>query len=248
MGVGDELMAAAQARALADEHGKKVAIVDKRGNRRWHWIWRDHPCIATQGHRGEVVTLKNGPSCRPYVDYERTTKERWAYTNWSVNEVGPGEIFCLRRRKSGDYVAIEPHIKANASPNKQWGWANWQALVDLLPNVDWFQLGPRGTETLKGVRLIETESFLRAAEMLSGARAAVLPEGGLHHAAASLGIPAVVLFGGMLSPLNTGYKQHLNLAVDAPEALGWRIPHPACERAWREIKPQIVAKHVRNLL
>ena len=59
--------------------------------------------------------------------------------------------------------------------------------------------------------------------MLSGARAAVLHEGGLHHAAAALGMPAVVLFGGMISPRNTGYDVHVNLAIDDPEALGWRI-------------------------
>ena len=45
-----------------------------------------------------------------------------------------------------------------------------------------------------------------------------------------------VLFGGMTSPRNTGYDSAMStLAVDDPEALGWRIPHPACTAAWEKI-------------
>ena len=52
----------------------------------------------------------------------------------------------------------------------------------------------------------------------------------------------------MTSPRNTGYDLHINLAVDDPEALGWRIPHLACERAWAQITPRLVADHLETLL
>ena len=52
---------------------------------------------------------------------------------------------------------------------------------------------------------------------LSGAKLAVLPEGGLHHGAAALGVKAVVLFGGFIPPEVTGYPQcgHINLTGGA---------------------------------
>ena len=75
----------------------------------------------------------------------------------------------------------------------------------------WVQLGAGGIRVLEGVRPIETADFRAACAALAGARAAVLPEGGLHHAAAALDIPAVVIFGAMTSPANTGYASHVNL-------------------------------------
>jgi ADP-heptose:LPS heptosyltransferase len=37
------------------------------------------------------------------------------------------------------------------------------------------------------------------------------PEGGMHHASAAVGVPAVVIFGGYISPKVTGYEGHINL-------------------------------------
>ena len=39
----------------------------------------------------------------------------------------------------------------------------------------------------------------------------VTTDGALMHAAAALGVPAVVLFGGFMSPLQMGHKLHTNL-------------------------------------
>ena len=40
------------------------------------------------------------------------------------------------------------------------------------------------------------------------------PEGGFHHAAAALNKKAVVIFGGFIDPLVTGYDFHNNIYVD----------------------------------
>src|SRR5262249_52788187 len=60
---------------------------------------------------------------------------------------------------------------------------------------------------------VVTATFRDALCILSLARLYVGPEGGLHHAAAALGVPAVVIFGGFSSPRATGYPWHSNIAA-----------------------------------
>ncbi|MCH8036601.1 MAG: hypothetical protein IIC53_05680 [Proteobacteria bacterium] len=249
MGYGDEIMVTGEARRCQGAgDARPVAVLDRHGQPRRHPLWAGNPRIATPEAvaRGlPVQTIVNGPGCRPYIDYGRTTETRWAYRDWRAT---PGELYGIEARKPRDYAIVEPHVKAKASPNKDWGWARWQALVRRL-DLDWVQLGPPGTRLLDGVRTIETASFLAACRALTGARAAVLPEGGLHHAAAALGVPAVVIFGAMTSPANTGYDSHTNL-FDAGSAspCGRRVACPHCARAMARIEPETVATYLEQLL
>jgi hypothetical protein len=241
MGWGDEIMAAAQARLLYESNPQPVAILDKFGKPRSHKLWQGLDYIAQPGQpiRQSIV---NGSSCRPYIDYNRTTKKRWFYTNWRASV---GEIVCYRAPKR-DYVVIEPAIKRNASPNKQWD--GWQALVHARPAVDWVQLGPVGTRPLVGARHIVTNDFTAACAALSGARAAILPEGGLHHAAAALGVPAVVIFGSMVSPMNTGYDCQRNIYRPHDSGpCGWRIPCLHCQNVMEGISPYEVLREFDQL-
>jgi len=267
VGWGDEIMAAGQARALQERDPRKVAVMDAAGRVRWHPAWQGNPRIATPraaGH-GDVQRLKNGPGCRPYVDYERmrcefarvypgrpfTTKVLvsrlpWRFTDWRVE---PGEIYARRAPRRGDVVVVEPHLKSGASPNKQWGWARWQDLVSRM-DVAWVQLGPPGTRLLNGVRHVPTATFLEACSVMSGARAAVLPEGGLHHAAAALGVRAVVIFGGRSSPANLGYDGHVNLfdPSNGESPCGQSAACAHCARAMARIAPADVAQYLEALL
>ena len=86
-----------------------------------------------------------------------------------------------------------------------------------------------------------TPGFRDAAALLRGARAAVLPEGGLHHAAAAVGCRAVVLFGAFGDPRATGYAEHINIRIDRETDRGWRGPHAGAEAAMRLITPDHVA-------
>jgi hypothetical protein len=269
MGWGDEIMAAGQARRLqeSDPQGRRVAVYGKNGQPRSSEMWDNNPRIlqSTEAlcHR-DHIRLVNGPGCRPYVDYVQMKQDfaivfpgqhfnpkirhprlPWRYTTWRCEA---GELFTPRSDLHG-YVVIEPEIKSNASPNKSWGWKRYQRLVKLLPGIDWVQLGPPGTRVLDGVRHISTSSFKKACTPLSGARAAVLPEGGLHHAAAALGIPAVVIFGGMTSPANTGYDNHINIFDDGMGSpCGMRVRCEHCARAMASITPDSVAVYLETLL
>ena len=250
MGLGDEIMAAgaARRRQVAGDP-RPVAILDRHARPRWHGLWEGNPRIARPEEvaRGlDVQTIVNGPGCRPYIDYGRTTAMRWAYTDWRA---APGELYDIERAKPQEYVIVEPHVKATASSNKDWGWGSWQALVNRL-DLNWVQLGPPRTRILEGVTHIETPTFLDACRVLSGTRAAVLPEGGLHHAAAALGVAAVVIFGGMTSPANTGYEAHVDLfeSMGGASPCGMRLPCAHCARAMATIRPEIVARHLERVL
>lgn len=240
MGLGDELMALGQARRA----GCKVRILDRHLEPRWHWLWEGAPYVARLGEPGDFPVIVNGPGARPYIDYRRSTKDRWVFTRWRP---APGEVFGVgpAARASGR-ILIEPHIKATASPNKQWG--RWQELVSLHPDLPWAQPGNPGTRWLDGVERLETRDFREACNLLAACATAVLPEGALHHAAAALGRRVVVLFGGYLRPSLTGYDSHINLAVDDPEAVGWRMKHRACARAWSRITPDTVRTAVDTVL
>lgn len=270
MGYGDEIMAAGEARRLQEAGDPRpVAVLGRDGRPRWHPLWEGNPRLARPEAvaRGlEVRTITNGPGCRPYVDYAAmraefaalfpgrpfTTKRRdprlpWRYSAWRAT---PGELYGLPQRAPGRYVVVEPHVKATASPNKDWGRARWQALVRLRRDLDWVQLGAGGSRILEGARHVATADFRAACGVLAGAAAAVLPEGGLHHAAAALDVPAVVIFGAMTSPANTGYAIHVNLfePLGGASPCGQRVPCGHCARAMAAIRPEAVAEHLERIL
>lgn len=248
MGIGDEIMVLGEARRLQRERGdaRPVLICKPGGKPRWCWVWEGSRRVLHPGRAGAVdhQVLVNAPGCRPYIDYERTVEyQRWAYTEWRATPaelVIPAEARQWATRQPCG-VVIEPHIKLAASPNKQWGWARWQALVHARPDVEWLQLGPPEARALDGVTRVVTPHFWQAAAVLARSRGAVLPEGGLHHAAAALGVPAVVLFGHLTRPRNTGYAMHINLAA-ADSGCGWRVPCAACAAYWARLTPEIVAE------
>ena len=246
MGFGDEIMVTGEVRRLAATDSRRVRVVNAAGEPRWSDIWTGNPRIARPEEQGDFLILPNAGGCRPYIDYQRTTRFRWAYTTWRCT---PGELFDLAEdRRAEGLVLVEPELKRNASPNKQWGRHNWQALVESCPHIKFGQMGPPGTVWLRGVQRIVTNGFLQAAAVLRHASGLVLPEGGLHHAAAALGKPAVVLFGAATSPANTGYDLHENVWIDIPQALGWRLPNALCARAWKQITPDKVRKLLERQL
>lgn len=250
MGIGDEIMATGQARSAGATATRKAVVLDRLGRTRWHPAFDRVPFLSRTAD-GADLSILNGPGARPYVDYARTTKQRWSYTDWTCSRgVIPDLAWQGRGADRSPTVLIEPTIKPTASPNKQWGLDRWAKLVHLCRgSVVFIQCGPDPRAAIDGVRFIQTADFRAAATVLSRCDAAVLPEGGLHHAAAAIGVPAVVLFGAMTRPANTGYPHpHINLSVDDPDAAGWRIPHPACAAAWERIPPPVAADALDRLL
>lgn len=180
------------------------------------WYWRElHP------HRG-IFNFEFKP-LRGRLIYDQT----------------PGRIADVE-----DAVIIEPHVKRTFSAdNKDWGFNRWQQLVDAVP-LRFVQCLHHNLSALDNVDVIETVSFDHAVSVLAAARGIVCGAGGLHHAAAALGKPAVVIWGAYAPPEVLGYDSHVNIAEPDPDSLGWRVNFPGCRAAMQRIAVERVAEAV----
>lgn len=244
MGWGDELIATGQARLMQESDPRPVAVRGRDGGPRWHPCWDGNPRISSDGAGAQW--LESRPGHRPYI--AASTPERWTWREW---ECPRGEIYLTKQeaqfgRQYAGRVVIEPNLLAKASPNKDWGFERYFDVVRSRPHVPWLQIGPPGTRWLPGVTHANTTSFRQAAAILANARAYVGPEGGLHHAAAAVGVPAVVIFGGYISPAQTGYRGHVNIFTGG-EPCGMRVRCEHCQKAMSAITPKMVIEALANI-
>jgi len=217
-------MATGQVRKINEATRRRVVIVG-RGNRpQWSEVFENNPRIVqTMGRY--VQMLRNGGGIRPYIAAK--TAERWTWREWDIS---PGEIFLSDAEKAfaepyRGRVLIEPWTKVQGG-NKAWPVERWQAVVDRA-GLDFVQVGPANTRALRDVLFVATE-FRQAMAVLSVCRAFVGSEGALHHAAAALGVPAVVLWSEFIEPRFTGYAQHRNIRHAGPYC-GARLPCDGCK-------------------
>lgn len=245
MGFGDELMAAGHARRVSRETGKRVCITGAQGEVRNHELW-EHLDFITPCRGPDVVPIVNGPGARPYIRYPFTA-EGHGYTSWRARDHRPVIAPQLAQRaEGGGFILIEPGIKRLANPNKR--WTRWQEVVDAFPGVSFVQLrAPDATERpLERVQVVQTSAFRQALAWLARASLYVGHEGGLHHAAAALDVPAVVVFGGSPSIEATGYPDHTNLGTSEP--CGRWAPCAHCAEIMNAITPEQVIQAVKEKL
>jgi ADP-heptose:LPS heptosyltransferase len=221
LGIGDQLIGTGLARGAA-ARGKRIAFGDGRQilwDQHSAMIFHGNPNVARPGSEG-AKDLEWIPFYKGNRIYNRPGGDRWIW-NYEFKPK-PGEIFldaielAHGRRYGKDFVLVEPSMlqwKTYAA-NKDWGRDNFQAVVDRLraagETVLQFKF-KRGAEMLKGAMKARTLSFREAMGVLKNAKLYIGPEGGMHHAAAALGIPAVVIFGGWIPPSVTGYDMHANI-------------------------------------
>jgi ADP-heptose:LPS heptosyltransferase len=253
MGWGDEIMVTGHVRDLQKTDPRRVRVMYENANR-WPEAFHNNPRLAQIGEQG------NFQEYRPRDGYLRPYMTAKTPTQWSWKTYTPpvGELYLNDRelefgRSYAGRVIVEPHIKPGASPNKQWGWVNWNKLAWLLRQKGHTvaQMAGGPSPVLEGVELISTRNLRHAAAVLANARAAVLPEGGLHHTAAVFGVPSVVIYGGFISPAVTGYAGHRAFFVDSkahPLGCGMRVPCEHCVAAMAAIKPEAVALALGDLI
>lgn len=222
MGFGDDIMASGMAREL---NGKRAAFGDGKRIIWGPWsaeVFHNNPHIARPGEE-RADDLHWIDYYKGHRKYNRMNgdRSRWIW-NYEFKAV-PGQIFFTdaemeyAERLEPGFVVIEPNVPIKpVAPNKDWGLAKYQAVADrfLGAGHDVVQFS-HSRDRLAGVRRIETPTFRKALAALSRARLAILPEGGLHHGAAAVGVRAVVIFGGFIPPQVTGYSFHANLTGDA---------------------------------
>lgn len=258
MGMGDWILGTGQVKGHFARTGRRVAFGAGPGHKpHLSDLFWGNPNIATklQWKQGEPLDwiTTNYKGRRPYHNHAACTETHWAYSDFRAT---PGEIFLTpeEQRLADVYrparlVLIEPNTDAN-QPNKQWP-KGWYELVAGGLKVEGYtvaQMGPAGTPWIKSALRIETPTFRDACAVMSVARLYIGPEGGLHHAAAAFGVPAVVIFGGFNHPRNTGYDFHRNLFRGGYRPCGARIPCSHCHDALQAISTDEVYRHAKELL
>jgi ADP-heptose:LPS heptosyltransferase len=216
MGYGDDIMATGFAKGAKDR-GTKIAFGD--GQR---IIWGPHSDEIFKNNPNVVRPDEPRNQSWTWIEYykgnriyNRLIDGKWVW-NYKFNAM-PGEIFFQDNEKvniDSGFILIEPYVPRHKSvwPNKDWGFEKYnrvcRRLTDRGHRVIQFA---NGIKELDGAKIIKTKSFRHAMAIMAHAKLAILPEGGLHHAAAALGKPAVVIFGGFIPPQVTGYDMHTNL-------------------------------------
>lgn len=225
MGIGDQLIATGLARG-AIARRKRVAFGDGRKiiwDKNSPMIFQHNPNIAPPGSEAafdlEWVNFYKGSRL-----YNKQVGNRWIW-NFDFRPV-PGEMFFLNHELKqaevygSGFVVIEPDVPAYkaAAPNKTWPAARYDALaLELIAKGYHVRQLVHGhtRHRVKGGQAIKTPTFRVALSVLKRAALYIGPEGGMHHGAAAVGIPGVVLFGGFAAPTVTGYDMHTNLTGGA---------------------------------
>jgi Glycosyltransferase family 9 (heptosyltransferase) len=228
MGIGDEVMATGFARGAA-ARGKRVAFGDGRRIIWGPWCneaFRHNPNIATRVESNiEWINYYKGN--RGYNSPD-SGKRRWI---WNYDFRAPrGEFFfdaleMARALKRPGTVLIEPNVPWHKSVavNKDWGRRRYQQVADSLLAKGWrvFQTYPHGIKRLERVELIGASEYRQAAAILASVDLGIMPEGGLHHAAAAVGTYAIVIHGGFTPPAVLGYCDHVNLTGGTQACGNW---------------------------
>jgi hypothetical protein len=225
VGYGDEIMATGMARG-AHARGKRIAFGDGKRIIFSPWseqIFRGNPNIAFPGAEGarDIEWIAHHKGHRLY---NSVGAGRWIW-NMEFRPI-PGELFFsaeelrFAEQVGSGFVVIEPYVPRHktVAKNKDWGALRYQAVSQELAAagqrvIQFNYDATRGR--LAGAQALRTPTFRHALAVLARAALYIGPEGGLHHGAAAVGIPAVVLFGGFIPPEVTGYPSHANLTGGA---------------------------------
>ena len=252
MNYGDEIMALGRAEVVYNILGKPVAVYGVSGNPRRNPVWNNHPAVNADS----PLHIVDGPQVRPYMlrwkhpgpvsVWNPKYRARAGHMRLTAQE--QADALCLIPEKP--FVLVEPLVRAKSSQNKDWGWSRWEELVKDFP-IPVYQFDIDGeTKILPGVTAIDSPSFRVAAGVMEHASLVITIDGGTHHMAASMGTPAVVIFGGFADPKITGYAYQKNFYIaDLPESPCGRYDEcPHCKKAMSMISTEEVKKAALEIL
>lgn len=244
MGLGDHIISTSVAKRAFAKVGKPVCVGDG-STVEWSPVFHNNPKIARESYAG-CVWVRTYKGARPYLSGNDAEKVIYKKSF----RVEPGEIFLDDVEKTlfqehNDFVLIEPNVKRlPLSRNKDWGHLKWQEVVKALPHIKFVQL-KTGKHKLEGVDLVGSPGIRHGFAMLNRALLFIGTDGALHHAAAALGKPAVVVWGGLASPVNLGYDTHVNLHAGS-QPCGSKFPCMHCQQELEKISVEHVVEAVRK--
>jgi len=210
MGLGDWIMASGEVKQAHIATGKKVKLGD--GNRMFTDanVFAYNPRMAAKEDTN-VTWVANYPSKRPYIagndgkriifndDYRPLRGEIYL----SSDEI----LWAKRSVPTKDYILVEPNVKKTYVHTVNKSWPHFDELVKA--DLPFIQVGEPDARRI--TNFVKTMSFRQALAVLSNAKLFIGTDGALHHAAAALGIPSVVIWTGFTSPKHLGYDTQVNI-------------------------------------
>lgn len=244
MGWGDSLMACGEAKELHEKTGKKVMIGNGKILEHPTEIFANNPFISNE-ITDDAVWLNNCVGNRPYI--KETKGGRIYFNNYRPKPAQffftEDEIKWAKKNVPADFIVIEPNVKETYKHTVNKAWHYWSDLIKH--DYNFVQLGIHNNPITKQVK---TKTFREALLVLSQAKMFVGTDGGLHHAAAALGIPAVVIWTGFTSPKHLGYDSHINIH-DGGEPCGtYSGLCPHCVKISKSISVEKVLSGIENVL
>ncbi len=252
----------AEERYAQDPSRGPVAICDREGMPRWNPVWQGNPAVWTPVaplRRFREPYVIAGKGCLPYLQYPFSASEGWRFSAWRVRDHRPHlyltgdelELGAQLKGTIGPYIILEPTAQRKAV-NRRPPMAFWPELLTGLQRTVGYrivQLQHAEADLLDRVVWAPHRDFRDACGILASASLLIATEGGLAHAAAALGIPAVILWGGCVSVENLGYPEQTNLVDPSPETpCGQLYSCDHCTRAWERLTPETVLAAVHQTL
>ena len=142
------------------------------------------------------------------------------------------EIAKNLKNKLGKFITIEPHSKLEYTPNRKYSFKKWQHIVNLLSNrISFVQVGIKGRQVLDNVTDIRgMTTFREAAAIIQESEMFISSEGGLIHAANSVGTKAAVVMTGYQEKKMVCYPENINIDISTHGPCGLKIPCKDCEQ------------------
>lgn len=225
-------------------------------------IFRNNPNLIFPGEPLKVPGIEWVPFYKGRRIYNRQEGNRWLWND--EFHVTPGEFYFsaaeqeVARKLSlpRGYIVVEPNTNKGLHPhaafliNKQWAYRRFGEVACLLLDAGHrvVQFIHGNGYRIPGAILIQTPTFRSAAAILQNASLYIGVEGGMHHAAAAVGVPAVVIFGGWASPHVLGYDNHINLTGGETRFCGLLEPCAHCAAAMERISVDEVYQATQSLL
>ena len=161
------------------------------------------------------------------------SQEPMCVLNFDVDEeAGVDALLASMDLTRRGFIVVEPDTNRDwFGELRAWPFERWQTVIDSLrkqlPGVQVVQLGVANSPILEGVvSLCGLTNFRQAALVQRNSALFIGTEGGLMHAAAAVGTPSVILWGGVTIPDFAGYPQHhkiicKNVSCAPCGHLGW---------------------------
>jgi ADP-heptose:LPS heptosyltransferase len=255
-GLGDNLLLSAVLPYLREQHPEKRIIVETR----WPELFLHNP---NADWVTELHMKTTGRHIKPKYHVDRETRDsiyRQIMSKVGAEGEGFPEVFLteaeiteIERRFPFEYVTICPRGKTTFCANrKEWGPANFQRLRDLMPEVEFIQIGIPTDPLLENVVDGRHLTARQSAAAIKKSSLFVGLEGGLMHLARAVGRRSVIIYGGFIKPEISGYLENVNVyrAVPCSPCFHSDYRHDQCEtmECMKAITPEMVLELMKREL